>query len=204
MAEGVCWQTQNGDRQGFYQSRPDWIVGKLAYSQVYCAQHWRITVFTKILIALDLSPAAETVLAKGLSLAQAYNAQLTLLHVLSPQEEGSPLPIPVNMDEIYPAMGSELTIEVWQEQWRTFEQHGLEILEKRRQTALNLGVSCEAEQVIGTPGKTICQRGKEQKVDVIVVGHRGRWGLSEILLGSVSNYVFHHASCCVLVVPTPD
>ncbi|MFM7578374.1 MAG: universal stress protein, partial [Microcystaceae cyanobacterium] len=39
--------------------------------------------------------------------------------------------------------------------------------------------------------------------DVIVVGHRGRWGLSEILLGSVSNYVFHHAHCPVLVVPTP-
>ncbi|MEB3228029.1 MAG: universal stress protein [Synechocystis sp.] len=178
-------------------------MGKLAYILVYCVQHWSIAVFTKILIALDLSPAAETVLAKGLSLAQAFNAPLTLLHVLSAEEEGSPLPIPVNMDEIYPAMGSELTVEVWQEQWRTFEQEGLEVLEDRRQKALNLGLSCEAEQIIGTPGKTICQRAKEREVDVIVVGHRGRWGLSEMLLGSVSNYVFHHATCCVLVVPTP-
>ena len=178
-------------------------MGKLAYSQVFCAQRWSITVFTKILIALDLSPTAEMVLAKGLSLAQAYNAELTLIHVLSAEEEGSPLPIPVNMDEIYPAMGSELTVGVWQEQWRTFEQEGLAILEKRRQAALDLGVKCEAEQIIGTPGKTICQRATERGVDVIVVGHRGRWGLSEILLGSVSNYVFHHAHCCVLVVPTP-
>ncbi|MFM1843628.1 MAG: hypothetical protein RLZZ490_2371 [Cyanobacteriota bacterium] len=161
-------------------------------------------MFTKILVALDLSPAAETVLTKGISLAQAFNVPLTLLHVLSAEEEGSPLPIPVNMDEIYPGIGSELTMETWQEQWQTFEQQGVEILEKRRQVALNLGIGCEAEQIIGTPGKTICQRAKDQEVDLVVVGHRGRWGLSELLLGSVSNYVFHHATCCVLVVPTPD
>lgn len=161
-------------------------------------------MFRKILVALDLSPASQTVLEKGLSLAQAYDASLLLLHVLSAEEEGSPIPIPVNMDEIYPAMGSELTIEVWQEQWQTFEKEGLEILEKRRQQAVSLGINCQAEQILGSPGKTICQRGKQDAMDIIVVGHRGRWGLSEILLGSVSNYVFHHAHCCVFVVPTPD
>lgn len=161
-------------------------------------------MFTKILVALDMSPAAEIVLEKALSLAQAFNAELTLIHVLSAEEEGSPLPIPVNMDEIYPAIGSELTMEAWQEQWQTFEQDGLDRLEQRRQRAQAAGLNCEAEQLIGSPGKTLCQRAKEKAVEAIVVGHRGRWGLSEILLGSVSNYVFHHAHCCVLVVPTPD
>ncbi len=165
---------------------------------------WRITLFHKILVALDLSPVGQTVLEKALSLAQAYGASLLLLHVLSAEEEGSPIPIPVNMDEIYPAMGNELTMEVWQEQWQTFEKEGLEILEKRRQQGLDLGINCQAEQILGSPGKIICQRAKQDDVDIIVVGHRGRWGLSEILLGSVSNYVFHHAHCCVFVVPTPD
>jgi phage terminase large subunit GpA-like protein len=36
-----------------------------------------------------------------------------------------------------------------------------------------------------------------------MVGHRGRTGLSEFLLGSVSNYVMHHAPCSVLVVNNP-
>ncbi|MBE9202880.1 universal stress protein [Synechocystis salina LEGE 06099] len=161
-------------------------------------------MFNRILVALDLSPAGQEVLEKGLSLAEAYGASLLLLHVLSAEEEGSPLPIPVNMDEIYPAVGNELTMEVWQQQWQTFEQEGLDTLEKRRQQALNLGIHCQAEQILGSPGKIICQRAKEDNSDIIVVGHRGRWGLSEILLGSVSNYVFHHAHCCVFVVPTLD
>ncbi|NEO28803.1 MAG: universal stress protein, partial [Kamptonema sp. SIO4C4] len=34
----------------------------------------------------------------------------------------------------------------------------------------------------------------------VIIGRRGRVGLSEILLGSVSNYVLHHAPCAVMVV----
>ena len=161
-------------------------VGNKAPIIAHCSKPWRATLFNRILVALDLSPAGQEVLEKGLSLARAYGASLLLLHVLSAEEEGSPLPIPVNMDEIYPAAGNELTMEVWQQQWQTFEQE------------------CQAEQILGSPGKTICQRAKQDHSDIIVVGHRGRWGLGEILLGSVGNYVFHHAHCCVFVVPTPD
>jgi nucleotide-binding universal stress UspA family protein len=36
--------------------------------------------------------------------------------------------------------------------------------------------------------------------DLIVIGRRGRTGLKEALMGSVSNYVVHHAPCTVMVV----
>ncbi len=39
--------------------------------------------------------------------------------------------------------------------------------------------------------------------DVIVMGRRGHSGLSELILGSVSNYVLHHAPCSVLIVQYP-
>jgi len=160
-------------------------------------------MFTKILVALDVSEAAQTVFTQALSLAEKYQAQLYLLHVLSAEEETSPIPIPVNLDEVYPAAGNEMTMELWQEQWELFEKRGLELLQSRTQEAKDRGITTDFEQVLGSPGKTICKMAKENAFDVIVVGHRGRWGLSEILLGSVSNYVFHHAHCPVLVVPTP-
>jgi hypothetical protein len=36
------------------------------------------------------------------------------------------------------------------------------------------------------------------------MGRRGRTGISELLLGSVSNYVTHHATCSVLIVQGKD
>lgn len=159
-------------------------------------------MFSKILVALDLSGEAQRVFEKGLSLAQHYQGSLSLLHVLSAEEDASPMPIPLDLGELYPATGNELTMELWQEQWQNFEQQGLDFLRSRVDQATEAGVVAEFQQILGSPGKTICEQAKELGADLIVVGHRGRWGLSEILLGSVSNYVFHHAHCCVLVVPT--
>ena len=161
-------------------------------------------MFSKIIIAMDMSEMAKEVFAKALSLAQKYDAHLTLLHVLSTEEENSPLPVPVNLDEIYPATGNELTLELWREQWDVFEQKGLDTLQSRVQEAIAVGIKADSQQILGSPGKTICNIAKESETDLIIVGHRGRWGLSEMLLGSVSNYVFHHAHCCVLVVPTHE
>jgi nucleotide-binding universal stress UspA family protein len=103
-------------------------------------------MFSKIIIAMDMSEMAKEVFAKALSLAQKYDAHLTLLHVLSTEEENSPLPVPVNLDEIYPATGNELTLELWREQWDVFEQKGLDTLQSRVQEAIALGIKADSQQ----------------------------------------------------------
>jgi len=41
------------------------------------------------------------------------------------------------------------------------------------------------------------------KILVIMIGRHGRTGLAEFFLGSVSNYVMHHAPCSVLTIQGP-
>ncbi|MDJ0509775.1 MAG: universal stress protein [Crocosphaera sp.] len=158
-------------------------------------------MYQKILIALDMSEMATLVFKHGLSLAkQAENTQLLLLHVLSGEEENSPLPIPPDLKEMYPAAGNDLTLESWREQWEAFEKSGIEMLKTYQQKAKDVDINTEFQQIMGTPGLTICKVANEWQADVIVIGHRGRYGMQEFLLGSVSNYVLHHAHCSVLIV----
>ncbi|PSF35424.1 universal stress protein [Aphanothece hegewaldii CCALA 016] len=160
-------------------------------------------MFNKILVAIDMSEGAKDVYSTALSLVIKHNANLILLHVLSHEEEYSPLPIPPNLIDIYPATGNDLTLETWRQQWEEFEFEGLEMLKKRAEEATKAGIQVEYQQIYGSSGQTICQLAQDSQVDLIIVGRRGRSGLSELLLGSVSNYVLHHAPCSVLIVQLP-
>lgn len=160
-------------------------------------------MFKSILVSIDLSEMGEKVFNRALELAKLTQAKLSILHVLSPEEESSPLPIPTTLHEMYPTVGNELTLELWRKQWEDFEKQGLEILKSYSEKAIQEGITAEFYQQFGSPGKTICKLAETMATDVIVVGHRGRKGFSEMLLGSVSNYVLHHGKCSVLIVQTP-
>jgi nucleotide-binding universal stress UspA family protein len=51
----------------------------------------------------------------------------------------------------------------------------------------------------GDPAATICGLASELAVQAIVIGTRGRGGLTRALLGSVSDYVVRNAPCTVIV-----
>ena len=53
----------------------------------------------------------------------------------------------------------------------------------------------------GPPGEIICKQAKEQGASFIVVGSRGTGTIRRTILGSVSDYVLHHAHMPVVVVP---
>jgi nucleotide-binding universal stress UspA family protein len=149
---------------------------------------------------MDMSEMGEQVFEKAISLGKAHQSSLFLLHVLSSEEAGSPIPIPPDLSELYPAVGSDLTLDLWKEEWEKFEQQGMRTLAERCQKAQEAGLTVTYEQVTGSASRTICKMAKEKEIDLIVIGHRGLSGLGEFLLGSVSNYVFHHAPCSVLIV----
>jgi nucleotide-binding universal stress UspA family protein len=156
-------------------------------------------MFKKILVALDNSAQRERVFAKALTLAKQSNARLMLVHVLSAYEEGSP-GIPIRSYHAYYPVLDDTTWKVYQQRWEAFETRGLEQLNKDIETAQQAGVQAEFSQAAGDPPQIICNTAKSWEADLIVVGSHGRKGLGELLLGSVSNYVMHHAPCSVLIV----
>jgi nucleotide-binding universal stress UspA family protein len=157
-------------------------------------------MFQKILVALDRSPSSLDVFQKTLELAKACSAQLMLLHALSAEEENSPLPIPTGAEQIYWAPGSELNLELWQQQWKNYQTECLQTLQTYAAKANQQGVVTEFRQISDSAGRAICRMAQSWAADLIVVGNRGRFGLKEAFLGSVSNYVLHHAPCSVLTI----
>ncbi len=60
----------------------------------------------------------------------------------------------------------------------------------------------ESQVVSGYPGRVLVDLSAD--ADLLVVGSRGFGPLRSALLGSVSNYVVHHARCPVVVVPPSE
>jgi len=54
------------------------------------------------------------------------------------------------------------------------------------------------------PGTLICKAATEQNASSILMGTRGLGTIRRTLLGSVSEYVIHHAACPVTVVRNPN
>jgi nucleotide-binding universal stress UspA family protein len=156
----------------------------------------------KILVALDRSEMGQQVFEQALDLAKAMSAQLFLLHVLSPEEDGSPyIPMLSNVD-YYPGLSGQ-SLDLYQKQWDRFQDEGVRLLQSFCAQANTAEVTAEFTQILGNPGSTICKWAAQWEADLIIMGHRGRSGLAEFFLGSVSNYVLHHAACSVYIVHHP-
>jgi nucleotide-binding universal stress UspA family protein len=143
-----------------------------------------------IVVALDCGDTCETVFDQAVGLAQATQATLNLLSVLVPESNNS-LALSPYSDEDWRS---------FTERYQNIKTARLELLQTFVNRAQEAGVKAECTQDIGSPGSAICNLAKTWNADLIMVGSHGRQGLTEMLLGSVSNYVVHHAPCSVMVV----
>jgi nucleotide-binding universal stress UspA family protein len=156
-------------------------------------------MFQKILVAIDRSQISQHVFDEAISLAKAESANLMLLHVLSPVDVTYLHPVGVNGSNFYPILHSQ-NIDYYMMAWEEQKQAGLKFLKEYCNQAIKLGVVTEFTQNVGDAGKVICEVARTWEANLIIMGRRGRNGLSELFLGSVSNYVLHHAPCSVLTV----
>jgi universal stress protein A len=141
--------------------------------------------YRKILVAVDLSDDSTIILDKARHLAQANEAELSLVHVQAPLAVSYALDIPsINLADLH----AELTDEA-----------------HRRLLTLGGTVDIPASRLhslIGQPAREIRALAKTLGVDLIVTGGHGKHGL-DLLLGSTSTEVAHGISCDLLIVKLP-
>lgn len=156
--------------------------------------------FKKILIAVDYLLHTEVILKKGMSLAQKYQSKLMIFHCVQGDMPGIPELMTTTSIGVYGGVYSRDLIVLSE---KLIEEAKAEMniwLKSLADKALAKGIPTEFEYRIGESGQQICQKAQDWEADLIIMGRRGRKGLSEFLLGSVSNYVLHHAQCSVLIV----
>ena len=153
----------------------------------------------KILIAIGDSPESAKVLEAGLMLAEKFGAKISILHVLNLFRSGfEPAGNPL-IGGNYPMM-NDLAIQQYQRELQESEKLGMERLQSYAKQAAERNITAEIFQNPGDPGRTICDLAKEYVTDLIVIGRHQQSVLSEIFVGSTSNYVLHHAPCSVMVI----
>jgi nucleotide-binding universal stress UspA family protein len=154
--------------------------------------------YQKILVALDRSDLSQEVFQQALAIAKQDQAALMLFHCV-PIESQILTPYPSFYSEEMLTFSQQLNEQLYQEVIETEKW-----LQSYGDTATEQGIATECSSKIGEPGRLIRDLAKSWPADLIVLGRRGLKGISEIFLGSVSNYVVHQAHCSVLVVQHQD
>ncbi len=143
-----------------------------------------MTDYKNILVAVDFSDAANTVIKRAVDVAQRNHTQFTLLHVV---EYLPPMDIAYE-----PVMSSS---------WAVDEEALV------KQATDNLQKICENFQLeavtpvvmVGGAKYEICEYAREHSCDLIIMGAHGRHGI-RLLLGSTANGVLHEMPCDVMAV----
>ncbi len=138
------------------------------------------SMFARILVAVDGSESAKKAFEKSIYLAQKCSSKLDLVHVVTCELGGDSTIIYDLLDEA--------------------KIKAKKMLEEYRIEASKNNIPLEITITQGDAAKIIIEFSKKNKYDLIIMGTRGRNAFEELLLGSVSLKVMHHAVCPVMVV----
>lgn len=140
-------------------------------------------MFSKILVPVDGSDNSFRALDHALFLAKNTGSSVTAMHVIE------------NPPTIY-VESQKLLNEIMAK----YRMESAKILDRCKQLAEDKGVKIETLIAEGDAASNITGHSNNEGFDMIVIGSRGLGKFKEMVLGSVSNKVLHHAKCAVLIV----
>lgn len=133
----------------------------------------------RIVVGVDGSHSSRRALRWGLDLARPGHARVEVVHAWQPIVVGGPY-APVAIDA------------------QTWSGAAEQILDEVLAAEDTTGIAVTRNVSCGGAAGALIEAGRG--ADVVVVGSRGRTGLREALLGSVSHQVAYHAPCPVVVI----
>jgi len=138
--------------------------------------------FERILVGTDFSDASRQALAYALSLARDYGSEIRIVHAIPPApREAIPLdPLPRELNRRRLQANTEVQ-KLEQESGIREARHAIEIRE-------------------GKVWDVISSLIDRDRMDLLVLGTRGRGGLTKLALGSIAEQAVRLASCPVLTV----
>jgi nucleotide-binding universal stress UspA family protein len=136
--------------------------------------------FRHMLVGYDGSPQSEKAVEVAFSLADCIDSTVLIFAVARPPEPATSVELEAVLDDAK---------EHYQEGFK-------KILEKARAHDLDV----KMDMAVGHPGEQIIHRAELDKIDLIILGRRGRSMISRMMLGSVSERVLRYAHCPVMVV----
>lgn len=140
-----------------------------------------MTEYNKILAAVDLTDESDQVIERARSLANLYNCDLDIVHVIEPLGYAYGGDIPMDLTEV-------------QQQLEDHAKQYLVQAGSKYQVPAN-----QQHVIIGRPETEIHRLSEDSNFDLVVVGSHGRHGI-QLLLGSTANGILHGAKCDVLAV----
>src|ERR1022692_2231566 len=138
--------------------------------------------FKRVLIATDFSDASDRALAYATAIARRYGSVLSVVHAIPP-EPRDPIPL-----EPLPRELNRRRFEA--------EKQMAQFTEKARMNELDGHLLLEQGRVWDVLASVI----QREKIDLLVLGTRGRGGLKKLALGSIAEEVLRLAPCPVLTI----
>ena len=155
----------------------------------------------KILYATDLSKNSAYAFRNGLTMAEKYNAEIIILHVIEPIPSMAKHYMKIYVDE-----------SKWEEKIKYEQDLASEEIKKRLQEFCKQETQ-DAPQCLaqvtkilvrpGYPVEEILKAADEEDCSIIVLGTHGKGFLKQTFLGSVARSVLDRAKRPVFIVPLP-